>query len=174
MNMEIRLINKDDGTWSAESLTGPPFFIQGKSKYEVLAAAERMRAILEAALGPVMAENAKLRGIVSECASAIGNGASIGVTCDIDFMALLPREIELNTKKRTTELASLHAQLATMREALEPFAITLQDEKHLRPEQVIECFTRNDVMLAELRVADFRRARAALTAMGFELKETKE
>lgn len=44
----------------------------------------------------VEAENAKLRQIISECATACG--AAVSVECSIEFMALLPGEIALLKK----------------------------------------------------------------------------
>lgn len=41
----------------------------------------------------VEAENAKLRQIISECATACG--AAVSVECSIEFMQLLPGEITL-------------------------------------------------------------------------------
>lgn len=50
-----------------------------------------------AALATSQAEKEKaereLRGIISRCAEALGNGASVGVECSLAFMAELPTEI---------------------------------------------------------------------------------
>lgn len=38
-------------------------------------------------------ENEALRAIISECASALGNGTGIAPSCSVTFMSYLPAEI---------------------------------------------------------------------------------
>src|SRR5690606_22624078 len=41
------------------------------------------------------AENARLRGVISKSATALGNGAHIDPRCSVEFMEGLPKEISL-------------------------------------------------------------------------------
>lgn len=49
-------------------------------------------------------ENTTLRTIVSESATAIGNGAGIGIECSLEFMSWLPKEIAGVTSKLRAEI----------------------------------------------------------------------
>lgn len=55
------------------------------------------------------AEIAALRQIVSECASATGNGAFAKPDASVDFMACIPGEIAAVAKTREAEIARLRA-----------------------------------------------------------------
>jgi hypothetical protein len=58
------------------------------------------------------AEIARLRTILCECATAIGNGAVMSPTCSLEFMQHLPAEIAANAEKRKSRITSLERQLA--------------------------------------------------------------
>lgn len=55
-----------------------------------------------------LAENERLREIISRCAASLGNGAAIMPTCTVEFMAELPREIELVTSDLRSELSTAY------------------------------------------------------------------
>lgn len=64
----------------------------------------------------------------------------------------------------SAELTRLRARVEELERALKPFAVKLDGDHHLNDEQVIECFTRNEVLRTEVRVRDFRAAARALKA----------
>lgn len=53
-------------------------------------------------------ENDRLREVISRCAASLGNGAAIMPTCTVEFMAELPREIELVTSGLRSELSTAY------------------------------------------------------------------
>jgi outer membrane murein-binding lipoprotein Lpp len=52
----------------------------------------------------VWAENTKLRQILSECATAIGNGARASPECSIEFLSWIPGEIAAERKRLNEQL----------------------------------------------------------------------
>lgn len=75
-----------------------------------------------AKLATAEAENSALRHIISDAASAIGNGAFIAPTCSIEFMSGLPKEIRLHIISIGAEPRSLS------NEALHQFACEMWGE----------------------------------------------
>lgn len=67
---------------------------------------------LTADLETVKGENAELRRIVGECASALGNGAYISTEGTLSFMALLPQEIRLRVEAWAKRALAAEAKLA--------------------------------------------------------------
>lgn len=52
-----------------------------------------------AAVKALIAERDALRAILSKCATAIGNGASVATDSSIEFLSLIPEEIALSAGK---------------------------------------------------------------------------
>lgn len=72
---------------------------------------EEIRSISDA-YKALEAENDRLRKIVSECATALGNGAYVGPECTIEFMGELPREIALHVAALRPAILEEAAQVA--------------------------------------------------------------
>lgn len=69
---------------------------------------------------------------------------------------------EMSKEVLLEQTLRLHEENARLRAALKPFVEPLEGDKFLQDKQVIECFTRNEVMRIDLTVGDFRAARKAL------------
>lgn len=66
--------------------------------------AAQLARIVEAQTAQLRAENASLRQIIADCATAIGNGAAVGPECSLEFMSWLPKEIAGVTSKLRADL----------------------------------------------------------------------
>lgn len=68
-----------------------------------------------AAVSALIAERDALRAILSKCAAAIGNGASVAADSSIEFLSLIPEEIALyfgKMQEETRRLDWLEADMA--------------------------------------------------------------
>lgn len=63
---------------------------------ETIKLVERRAETAERQLAERDADLARLRVVISECASALGNGAHVDPRCTIEFMEMLPQEIRLH------------------------------------------------------------------------------
>jgi len=71
-------------------------------------------------------EPMRLREIISECATALGNGAAIAPSCSIEFMAKLPEEIRLAVSRLSPIGGEAEPVALT---AVEKLAVSMTDEK---------------------------------------------
>lgn len=65
-----------------------------------------------AALEAKDAEIGRLRAILADCATAIGNGSVVSPACSLDFLSCIPKEIADNAEMQRTRISDLERQLA--------------------------------------------------------------
>jgi len=67
----------------------------------------------------IIDEIERLRNVVSKCAAALGNGASVSPSCSVEFMEEVPKEISLVVAALTARAEAAEAKITAQAEQIE-------------------------------------------------------